>query len=332
MKKFIFKLFIIAFPFALILSFYLIIDPYKVLYHYDKYFISNKIQRIDLNKDFISTQNFINKYDTYKYDSYIFGSSRSMHYHINDWKKHINGASFYHFNANYETLYGLEKKFEFLDKRSVKIKNALIIIDEELLASIDNKEKELISLKHPALSGQSMIGFELIYFKAFVSKEFLFPYLNLIINNKMSDIFMSGIGEYNDTTNEVKWSLTENSILRNPDSFYNAKKNVFFERNLIQKYDTARLDSSRIVMLINIKNILLKNNANYKIVISPLYDQIKMNQADLEILKRIFGSKNVFDFSGINEITSDMRNYYEESHYRPHIATKIMNSIYTNNL
>lgn len=68
----------------------------------------------------------------------------------------------------------------------------------------------------------------------------------------------------------------------------------------------------------------------YKVVINPLYDQNKINSRDLATLKDIFGSDNVYDFSGVNWITSDYHNYYEESHYRPHVAKWILGKIYNN--
>jgi hypothetical protein len=70
------------------------------------------------------------------------------------------------------------------------------------------------------------------------------------------------------------------------------------------------------------------DKTNYKIIINPLYDQEKLNSEDLIILNKIFGKENVFDFSGRNEITNDFYNYYELSHYRPHVAKMIMDIIY----
>jgi hypothetical protein len=83
-------------------------------------------------------------------------------------------------------------------------------------------------------------------------------------------------------------------------------------------------------MLSNIKRILDANATSYKIVISPLYDQEKLDAADLHILQSIFGRDRITDFSGKNDITSNVRNYYEESHYRIPVAQKIMDSIYRN--
>ncbi len=83
-------------------------------------------------------------------------------------------------------------------------------------------------------------------------------------------------------------------------------------------------------LLRNMKKIFDQQHTQYRIVISPLYDQVKLSSRDVTVLQNIFGSENVFDFSGINTITADMHNYYEGSHYRPHVARQIMDSIYHN--
>lgn len=329
MKKYLFKALIAAAPILFVLIIYFINDPFKVLYHYDQYFNSKTTQYVNLSKDFVSTQHFINNYDKYKYDSYIFGSSRSMLYHVAEWKKHINGKSLYHFDGAEESLYGIEKKFLFLDRRSVKIKNALIIFDEELLSKIDNSTG-LATIKHPALSGQSKLSFEMYYLKSFMDKEFLIPYLNLIFFNKFTPggALLNARGGYIVASNEVSWTPIDSAIQNNMDSFYKAREFRLYKRSGIPKIDSVHLDSARISMLTNIKNILIKDSTDFRIVINPLYNQIKMNPADLEVLKKIFGSSNVFDFSGINEITNDVHNYYEEAHYRPFVSTRIMDSIY----
>lgn len=330
MKKYILKALIASSPILAAIILYFIKDPFKVLYHYDTYYKSGITTYINPNKDYISTQNFINKYPTFKYDSYIFGGSRSILYHIDQWKKYVDGRSFYHFDGASESLYGIEKKFQFLDSKSIKIKNALFVIDEELLASISNT-KELPTIKHPSLSGQSKLDFELYFLKSYLSLDFFPAYLKLLLFNKFTngEVFLVIKADYNDTLNEVYQTYTDRAMSENIDSFYKSRNGFTVKRTATLRYDSVHLDSARIAMLNNIKNVLIKDSTNYKIVINPLYNQVKMNPADLEILKRIFGAKNVFDFSGINDITNDYHNYYEESHYRPFIARKIMDSIYS---
>jgi hypothetical protein len=55
---------------------------------------------------------------------------------------------------------------------------------------------------------------------------------------------------------------------------------------------------------------------------------MKLNPADLKILENAFGNTNVYDYTGINSITNQLKNYYENDHCRPLVGKKIMTEIY----
>ena len=75
-------------------------------------------------------------------------------------------------------------------------------------------------------------------------------------------------------------------------------------------------------------SIFARQGTSVQIIISPLYNQIRLNPNDLQCLKQLFGSDNVNDFSGPNLWNTDLHNYYEASHYRPHVAVAVMDSVY----
>ncbi|GEM_PF-1186102 len=50
-------------------------------------------------------------------------------------------------------------------------------------------------------------------------------------------------------------------------------------------------------MLQEVKRILETSKINYKVVISPLYEQMKFSNQDYAILKNLFRN-NLYDFSG----------------------------------
>jgi len=71
-----------------------------------------------------------------------------------------------------------------------------------------------------------------------------------------------------------------------------------------------------------------RNNTNYKVIIAPLYDQRPYNSKDKALLEKYFGKANVYDYSGKNELTNYLGNYYEGSHFKPVVGKKIMAEIY----
>jgi hypothetical protein len=332
MKKFLKKtivfLLIGLLPVFPLLAIYFICDPFKVIYTYPSYYISGAPEYIELNRDYVSTETFIQKYPTYKYNSFIFGNSRSFFYETADWKKHISEGRCFHFNASRETIYGIYKKIAFLDKNNIQIKNALIILDYGLLSVITNSKGHLY-IKHPVLSGD-FFSFHMEFIKAFLNPSFLIKYLPLKFFNIVSSSFKYYTWDYDSITNEFKWTYLEKEILKNPNKYYLSKINLFYKRVPLQQYSPIIIKDEQISMLSEILKIFKKNNTNYKIIISPLYNQIKLNSADLSTLKLIFGNEHVFDFSGINSITNNMYNYYETSHYRPQVSREILNEIYKN--
>ena len=82
-------------------------------------------------------------------------------------------------------------------------------------------------------------------------------------------------------------------------------------------------------MLTEIYSILTKHNTNYKIVLGPIYNSEKLNPDDMTVLRNIFGESKIYDFSGANKYSTDIRNYYEPSHYTIATGKKILNEIYT---
>lgn len=84
----------------------------------------------------------------------------------------------------------------------------------------------------------------------------------------------------------------------------------------------------QIKLLSEIAKVFQDHHTKYKIIISPEYKQIRLNPADVEQLKEIFGAENVYDFSGINKYTNNIRNYYEGSHYRPCLGRQLLDSVY----
>jgi len=333
MKKFTLKLILVLLPILAILFVYIVNDPFKVLYHYDSYFAKDGVQYITLNKDYVSTETFKNNYNKYKYDSYIFGNSRSMYYHVNEWEKHINSDKCFHFDASGESLYGIERKIQFLDKKNVNIKNALIVFDAYSCMVVNNTEGHVMK-KHPEISGESKIDYQIDFLKDFFDVQFLKVYLKFLTTHKLSremlDAHVLNTVEthYDVASNELSFPEYESLIEKNRDSFYLPRMNVFYKRDTFLHYCTPVLGVAQKDLLNNIKKVFDKDQTSYRIVISPLYDQKKIDSTDLKELYAIFGKENVFDFSGINEFTGSIYNYYEDSHYRPFIANKIMDIIY----
>ncbi len=331
MRKILLKILLATFPIFIILGVYFYNDPFKVLYHYDNYLQKDGIQYVVLNRDYISTETFINNYPKYQYDSYIFGNSRSGYYSIADWEKHIHSTRCYHFDASGESLYGIERKINLLHERQIPIKNALIVFDQEAISIVKNNPDDAVVLqKDPLLTGENKLDYQVANLKSFFDVTFLKAYFSFLVTHKPDVRILNNIPtHYEGTINELTYPAYETVIANNADSFYTARAHVFYQRTNMLHYAPPVIKKEQLALLEHIRSIFEEDHTNYRIVISPLYNQIKIDPRDLQALDSLFGKQNVYDFSGINDITENSHNYYENSHYRPLVAKQIMDSIYS---
>jgi len=333
MKNFIKKLSIFSLPIFLSIVLYLIIDPFKVIYNYSEYINTNKSYQININRDFQSTELFLLNYKKYSYNSYVLGNSRSMFYQVKTWNKYINGSAF-HFNASGESIYGINGKLELLDELKVNIKNVILTLDYGTLSVTENSAGHLF-IKHPKISKESTLLFHFRMFQGFTFKS-MFAFTDLFFTGEKKDYMKifginNNVWKHDMISNQLYYYIYDEQIKNNPNSYYSDKLKLFYKRDSIQKYSNQSIYDEQEILLKNIQSIFKKNKTDYKIIINPLYDQLKINPKDLKYIRDLFGAENVFDFSGINSITNDYHNYYETSHYRPFVCDSILNVIYRKN-
>lgn len=333
-KKFIYKTLLMAVPFMLLLILYLTTDVFKVIYDYDAYYAENEKPGVGLNAGYISTSTFEKHHVIRHYDSFIFGNSRSMCYEIEEWKKYLpDSSSCLHFDASSESLYGLYKKVLYIDKSGNVINHALLIIDKSVLEQEKSKDGHLYCIPPQLEDYRNVFSFHCAFVKAFFNPKFLYALADYKLSGEvkeyMSKSYLLSDEEfvYDKNTNEVQSVKFEQEIA--DGVFYNEEKmKVFENKSFPDSVSKPVIEKRQREMLGEIRRIFDKHHTRCKIVINPLFDQIKLNPRDMDALKSLFGEKNVFDFSGTNEITADYHNYYEDSHYRPHIARYILKEIY----
>lgn len=315
---------------VLLLAGYFMTDPLKVLYKYDTY----SIAEVNLNRDYISTEILVNNHKLYNYNSFILGSSHAMGYSPISWKKHLGeNACTFSYDAYSETLFGIYKKILLIDSLHIPIDNALILLDtNEYFFHTTEISGSYLYIKHPLLLGNSpydRVYFQLKHLGGYLNPRFFIPYYIYYFsgtNNKLSQSLLSKrVIEIHYPENWMNSPSMENEIRTNPeyfksDQFYERSEKIQIQKKLIGKEQTEIFEA--------IHHILEKNNTDYRIVINPLYDQIKFNEEDVKTLKQIFGDDLVFDFSGINQFTSSKQNHYDRYHFRPQVGDSIMNTIY----
>ena len=331
MKQFVKNIVIFGLPFFSIFIIYIVTDVYKVIYHYNPY--TDPKYYVVVNRAYASTMTYINQKDIYQYDSFILGNSRSMFYEIDTWKQYLPyGSKCIHFDENGGSISGVHDKIIFIDKTGGHINNVLLVIDYDLLSCLEQKTGYLY-IAPPILKGyDNFMDFHIQHFKAFLTPGFLYALIDYKIYGEyrpyMETYISRGNSTYIPEYNEFHKTTTEQQIVEG--TYYDSERLKIFEN--VQKpneHSTEILDSQGIHYLRAMKAVFDKHHTSYKIVISPLYNQVKLNPSTHKILCEIFGKDNIYDFSGVNKWNIDYHNYYENSHYRPIVASEIMNIIYT---
>ncbi len=331
--RFIYQVVLFLLPILLLVAGYFVIDPFRVVREYDSYYTSGQVEGVALTAGHVSAMMYKQNHKSYNYDSFILGSSRSVFYEVNDWKKHIGAdASCFHFDASGESLYGIWRKLKYINESGNKIRNVLMVLDYYTLRQLEPAD-EHVYIIHPMLEENgNYFKYHTMFFKAFFDDEFLSAYIDYRlygvirpVNGK--DYLSNERYKYDSPTNERRVDSVENKIAIG--EYYNRELKAWFDGmqypDLV--YEAAIGEKHR-EMLCDIKKIFDNHNTCFKIVISPLYNQIKLAPNDINSLKGVFGDSCIYDFSGVNKFTCDYQNYYEPSHYRPHVAREIMTMIY----
>ena len=318
-------------PIFLVLISVLIWDPFKVFFNYDDYYTNNPItgNREDVCVKLLDkTPNNIS--------NFIIGSSRSQAYKTSYWSNLINQPhnTTFHYDGSGFGLYRTKNAIKYLAE-NYKIKNVLLIVDTDFFGEITNNPGHLF-IQPPIVSNENKMAYYVTFLKASIDLKFIGYNLIYRLTGNYYDFMGHHLSKskkshtFNNFTGDI-WYAYDQDIKSDSLSYYSnmISKGVFYNRDIIDSAQPS-INKSQMKLLNEISEIVKNNNINLKIVVSPLYNQIKFHDSDISILKNLFGKHNIFDFSGINELTKNISNYYESSHYKPCVANKIMDSIYSN--
>jgi len=330
MKKFALKLILISLPIGILLGLFFITDPFRIIFRYKDY---SENMFVIPNRDFVSSEMYLRNTRTYHYNSFIFGSSRTIAYKTVAWKKHLPlSARPFVFDASGESIFGIYKKIKYLDRTGARLEHCLLIFCTDCTFAKETDHTDHLGIKHPTIAGTSWINFYAVFIKDFFDNRFLKNYIQYLVTKKQTPPMKGYIefrkSKFDQITND-EWLIDqEKELLVDPVGYYEKRKDLFYQRDSIIADYKPQITTKQRTMLNEIVSIFLKQHTNYKIVISPLYSQNKMNNSDVAILQNTFGKERVYNFSGKNSFTAKKENYYENSHYRPFVGDSILNIIY----
>jgi len=335
MKRFTKKILLFISPFLIIGFSVFLADPFKVWLPHEDYYLDYSVT---LNREDVCLKLYNKNRDNYNFNSFILGSSRSQAFKTSDWNYYLESPSTpFHFDGSGEGIYGILNKLKYFDELNVTISNVLIILDEEAMTNNYNRPGHLF-ISPPALSKGSKIEFYKTFIEATLNVNIIYAFFDYKISKIHKDymgwLISKFIPKGDNVTGDVWYWSYDESIKNDSIAYYSKliKTGIFYDRNTTKGVNhTNQMSVVEKEQLVEIAEILRKHKTKYRIVISPLYDQVPISKERLEFLVTTFEGENIFDFSGKNDFTEIIGNYYEHSHYRPIVAKAIMKIIYDKN-
>lgn len=320
------KLAVLFTPLLGLAAVYAALDPFRVLRHYERYYAEPT--PVTLDRDFVSTQQLLQSHGVERWDSFVFGSSRSLAFITTDWAAHLPpGAKPYHFDATGESLYGVASKVRLLRERGIPFKNALIVLDPGLLHQATS-ETSYLHIKHPAVTGQSEWAFQAHFFRAWFFEFFALKFVHYKIIGKVRP-YMRGVLDTRVLTrtwpgNDTLYTGPEREIAeRGVDAYVAARPPMQARQS--PGVAPAAIGKAQLTLLRRLAADL--EGVDVRIVVGPTFDRQSLAPSDAKQLSQLF--HRLYDYSGDNAVTADARNYYDDSHFNVNVARCILADVYS---
>ena len=317
-------------PVLLLAAVYFVTDPYKTLRPFSLTYFDT------VNRDYLSSELYVHNSEEREYDSFIFGSSRGCGINTYHWLKYLpEGSKQFLFQAWSETITGIDQKISYIDEHQGNLKNAIVLIDIPGTFSRHQLSTRALSIKDPRFSHQPRGIHQAILFFDFLQKpsqwiravkEWMNPHQasigfdvesnDWLKSNRNLDLSAPPRKDSLGNLNSIAKAVFLRDYVDNPDAVVPAGRPL--------------IDDSMRKVLDHIHEVFVRQNTDYKIVITPGYcfKYPPISSEDLAILQSVFGEENVYDFSGRLDITSDYNGFSDANHFGLNIGWRMIEEIY----
>ena len=333
MKRFVLRSLVALLPVLLLVIFYLVRDPFHVVKPYTgQIYAPGDSITLTTNWGHVTIESYEYFNPEGQFDSFIFGSSLSGYYRIQDWQRHLpDDARPFHFNASRETLYGILNKLYYLAHRKVDIKHSLVVMEDEMLMRkpLDN---DVLFVQHPETASEvSWWKFHQLFFNAYRRPE-LVAYLlcpGPMTQRVLDDGFAStDVPNRIESINEGYYAWADSVIAVDPDRFFTPEHIAMYQRPLKQLPCPDKITQPVESLLRQIADAFTSLGTDFQIIIPPHYGYEAISSNDLYMLECIFGPERVHDYSHDPELGGNIRYYYDDGHLIAAECARLMDSAY----
>lgn len=330
MKKFLLILsLVLVSPIILLFGLYLYTDPFRTLHSFNP----NDIDAT--NREYLSTELFLQNKDKYSYNSFVFSSSRGCGINTYTWKMFMNDttAQPFLFQAWSESLTGIELKIQYLTQNNIPIDHALILLDIPSSFSPKQLPIEALSIKHHMFTQQPKWIYNALLFYNYCQKpsHWVDSFKNKLAKKQ---VLLSSDSITNDWKIDNYLTYSELPPMDSLKECSDMTRRTFFEK--IKNKSVDDIEMSPILLneafnnqLESIKTLLNQNSTDYHIIITPAYcyTSTYINDDDLHELETIFGKDRVHDFTR-HYITQDYNYFTDPNHFGLRAGYIMLSEIY----
>lgn len=331
MKKFLLKLVLLAMPAIIVVALYFVLDPLKVVYHYDDY-LDEGTYYINVNYPMVmveTLENAVRANGGAKPDAFFLGDSRSVNWRAAQWEKYLpENSRVFHFDSYNATLPTILASLDYLDRNGYEINHALLTLDNFVLERSYIAEGYLFTL--PSKLGGSWHGFHLEMMHTYLAPSFLDTYLKYQIDGlepgddaewyKPSTIYQHL------ETNELDEVVDDRKIAEGINTFpANSREEALANLSKPRLWRSPVWTAEGGRTLREIAAILDRHDTDYHIVIPMTLHDSLTSPADVDSLKAVFSPERVHRMDTI-PVTIDL--FYDLRHFNPAGADLMMRRLY----
>jgi len=312
-KKWVTVVFLVLFVnMSLIAMVNYVVDPFGI---FGSNILKNKLQ---MNERFVKIE-YIEK-NHQKYNAYLFGSSRIGVVNPKLIEQYVPNSKFYNFTVSSANLYDYLMHLRYFVEKNYELKTLYLQLDIDDMNNYGQESSDYLSQLHPHVTHDST---------AFFYARYLLGFFPLNIRTKIEVNLAKTLNKTYDLKKGT-WQLPykEKALMQNAKEYVEKEKSFHLKSRKVISYTQEEQNNKALTEIVEIckekriKLYVFTTPHNHNMTDTFFSNEYKKYLSDISKIT------TYYDFSGYNSVTRNNENYYEVSHYRPHVGRWIAAKIF----
>ncbi len=249
------------------------------------------------------------------FNTYIFGSSRAGALNPQEVNRLLPGAKTYNMTCNSCNQYENILHLRYFLKNGYPVKNILLMVEIYHINVWKVRQDDFTAKVHPEVTGESVLLFNLDYATSIAP-----PLISKVITNNIN-----GTQRVFAKDGLIDFSRKEKLIAQGHEEYI---ERVFGHDKPPSRAPEDREQKPQPMQaLAEIVELAKDNDINLFVFFAPNHHSyINSYSIDdyIAFLRKIVSITDFWDFGGLNSVTTDNHNYYEQSHFRYSVGDQVL--------